>query len=475
MLPCRGPNAGMAPCACSTYLSLSAERSQRTMGRPRGWPGAALAYLLLLLGLPVLCSAGLGELGPTIDGQPLAVCTLLEEESHAFTCRAPRPAPGATLTWYLDGRKQEANCSAAGTASTFTLTARRTDRELNCSLTDPASGETYNASVLLDVQCKVRSASPAPAGGVGRVHGGLLPSQSGTMTCIYHSCRGAASHQSCTNMAEEHSWLCCPHPRCPLPIPPAHLTACVCCPDKPEILRADARYQEVEGAGLLLVLFVLVQANPPASITWIDQDGQVMANASEFLLLGATRYQALANHSLRIHLSHTAGNFSISATNSVGITTTSLLTPGLLDARVELPLLGVTVGAALALGALLSLGSCAACLACRWPKTAPGEGRAEGISQLSRWSRCSSSEHPQPWGTRLPRQTRSLPPDLRLGDLAQQARDAPVDAETGARGEEGALPGPENFLVLSKLGFVQLPMSGRIYKVPSMSSDEIWL
>ncbi|XP_049655320.1 transmembrane protein 25 isoform X2 [Accipiter gentilis] len=344
MLPCRGPNAGMAPCACSTYLSLSAERSQRTMGRPRGWPGAALAYLLLLLGLPVLCSAGLGELGPTIDGQPLAVCTLLEEESHAFTCRAPRPAPGATLTWYLDGRKQEANCSAAGTASTFTLTARRTDRELNCSLTDPASGETYNASVLLDVQYK------------------------------------------------------------------------------PEILRADARYQEVEGAGLLLVLFVLVQANPPASITWIDQDGQVMANASEFLLLGATRYQALANHSLRIHLSHTAGNFSISATNSVGITTTSLLTPGLLDARVELPLLGVTVGAALALGALLSLGSCAACLACRWPKTAPGEGRAEGISQLSRWSRCSSSEHPQPWGTRLPRQTRSLPPDLRLGDLAQQAR-----------------------------------------------------
>ncbi|XP_069643956.1 transmembrane protein 25 isoform X2 [Haliaeetus albicilla] len=383
---CRGPGAE-PHCGLGwtrQQRCSSAERSQRTMGRPRGWPGAALACLLLLLSLPVLCSAGLGELGPTIDGQPLAVCTLLEEESHAFTCRAPRPAPGATLAWYLDGRKQEANCSAAGTASTLTLTARRTDRELNCSLTDPAS-------------------------------------------------------------------------------------------DKPEILRADARYQEVEGAGLLLVLFVLVQANPPASITWIDQDGQVMANASEFLLLGATHYPGLANHSLRIHLSHVAGNFSISATNSVGITTTSLLTPGLLDARVELPLLGVTVGAALALGALLSLGSCAACLACRWPKTVPGEGRAEGSSPLSRCSRCSSSEHPQPWSTRLPRQTRSLPPDLHLGDLVQQARDAPMDAGTGARGEEGALPGPENFLVLSKLGFVQLPMSGRIYKVPSMSSDEIWL
>ncbi|XP_029878744.1 transmembrane protein 25 isoform X4 [Aquila chrysaetos chrysaetos] len=248
---CRGPGAE-PHCGLGwtrQQRCSSAERSQHTMGRPRGWPGAALACRLLLLGLPVLCSAGLGELGPTIDGQPLAVCTLLEEESHAFTCRAPRPAPGATLAWYLDGRKQEANCSAAGTASTLTLTARRTDRELNCSLTDPASGETYNASVLLDVQYK------------------------------------------------------------------------------PEILRADARYQEVEGAGLLLVLFVLVQANPPASITWIDQDGRVMANASEFLLLGATRYPGLANHSLRIHLSRAAGNISVSAANSVGITTTSLLPP----------------------------------------------------------------------------------------------------------------------------------------------------
>lgn len=84
------------------------------------------------------------------------MCTLLEEESHAFTCRAPQLAPGTALTWYLDGQKQEANCSAVGTASTLTLTARRTNRQLNCSLTDPASGETYNASVVLDVQCKVR-------------------------------------------------------------------------------------------------------------------------------------------------------------------------------------------------------------------------------------------------------------------------------------------------------------------------------
>ncbi|NXF09263.1 TMM25 protein, partial [Smithornis capensis] len=277
------------------------------------------------------------------------------------------------------------------------LTARRSDRQLSCSLTDPDSGETYNASVLLDVQYK------------------------------------------------------------------------------PEILRAGARYQEVEGSGLFLVLFVLVQANPPASITWVDQDGHVMANASEFLLLGATHYPGLANHSLHIHLSSAAGNFSVSAANSVGITTASLLPTGLLDARVELPLLGVAVGAALALAALLSLGSCAACLACRPPKPEPGPGRAGGSSPPSRCSRCSSSEHLQPQGPRLPRQTRSLPPNLRLGDLTQEDEASPKDMGASAREEESALPRLENSLVLSKLGFVQLPTSGRIYKVPSVSSDEIWL
>ncbi|XP_063211288.1 transmembrane protein 25 isoform X2 [Chroicocephalus ridibundus] len=147
----------------------------------------------------------------------------------------------------------------------------------------------------------------------------------------------------------------------------------------------------------------------------------MMANASEILLLAATRHQGLANHSLRIHLGRAAGNFSINVANSVGVTTASLLPPGLLDARVELPLLGVAVGAALALVTLLGLGSCVACLACRRAKPAPGEVRAGPSSPLSRCSRCSGSEHLQPQGARLPRQTRSLPPDLRLDDLAQEA------------------------------------------------------
>ncbi|XP_054503277.2 transmembrane protein 25 isoform X3 [Agelaius phoeniceus] len=361
-------------------------RRARAQSRTADWAGHGSSN----------AAAALEELDPTTERQPRTVCTLQEGESRIFTCWAPRPAPGATLVWYLNGQKQEVNLSTADTASILTFTGQRSDHQLNCSLTIPTSSESYNISILLNVQYK------------------------------------------------------------------------------PEILQEGAHYQQVEGTGLLLVLFVLVQANPPASMTWMDQDGHVMANTSKFLLLGATSYPGLANHSLHIHLNCTAGNLSISAANSVGITTASLLPTGLLDARVELPVLGVAIGAALALSALLSLGSCAACLACRLPKLMRGPGQA-GPSPPSQCSHCSSSEPPQPQGTRLPRQTQSLPPNLRLGDLAQEDGASPKDAGASARGEESALLGLENSLVLSKLGFIQLPVSGRIYKVPSMSSDEIWL
>ncbi|XP_068028236.1 transmembrane protein 25 isoform X7 [Anomalospiza imberbis] len=423
--------AGARPCAACTALRAGAQAQSRTAD----WAGhrssnAAAASLLALSTADI--TWGVPAAG---RGLPLPSCCYCcsaswrsawqEGQSRIFACWVPRPVPGATLAWYLNGQKQEVNLSTADTASILTLTGQRSDHQLNCSLTIPTSSETYNTSVLLNVQYK------------------------------------------------------------------------------PEILREDAHYQQVESTGLLLVLFVLVQANPPASITWVDEDGHVMANTSRFLRLGA-------NHSLHIHLSCTAGNLSISAANSVGTTTASLLPTGLLDARVELPVLSVAIGAALALAALLSLGSCAACLACRLPQLVQGVEQAGGNSPPSQCSHCSRSEPPQPQGTRLPRQTRSLPPNLRLGDLAQEDGASPKDAGAGARGEESALLGLENSLVLSKLGkgsrwasspkrcvvghgapwlpqqaiclavlclagFVQLPMSGRIYKVPSTSSDEIWL
>ncbi|NXX99605.1 TMM25 protein, partial [Centropus bengalensis] len=233
---------------------------------------------------------------------------------------------------------------------------------------------------------------------------------------------------------------------------------------EPEILQADARYREAEGAGLLLLLSVLVRANPPATVTCLDQDGHVVANASQFLFLDAARFPGLANHSLRVHLDGAVRNVSVSAANSVGVTTAPVLPAGLLEARVELPLLGVAVGAALALSAVFGLGSCVAGLACCRAKPVPGQEPAGGSCSHS-----SSSEQAQ--GGRLPRQTQSLPPNLRLSDLAA----SPRDAGASAKEEESALPVLENSLAFSKFGFVQLPLSGRIYKVPSVSSEEIWL
>lgn len=102
--------------------------------------------------------AALEEVDPTTDRQPRTACTLQEGESRIFTCWVPRPAPDATLGWYLNGQKQEVNLSTADTASILTLTDQRSDHQLNCSLTIPTSSETYNTSILLNVQCKVRRA-----------------------------------------------------------------------------------------------------------------------------------------------------------------------------------------------------------------------------------------------------------------------------------------------------------------------------
>ncbi|XP_064360212.1 transmembrane protein 25 isoform X4 [Dromaius novaehollandiae] len=308
------------------------------MGRRGGSPGAALARLLLLLRVPALCPAGPG---PTIDGRALAARALREGESRAFTCRAPRPA--AALAWYLDGRRQEPPGPAERAASTFTLTARRADRQLTCALTHPASGDAANASVHLDVQFA------------------------------------------------------------------------------PEILRADAR---AEGPGLLVVLLALVQANPPAAVTWVGPDGRAVPNGSELLVPDAGGRPALANHTVRLRLGTAAGSFSVSAANGLGI------------ANASVPIAGL-------------------------PGPAPLPPRCSGC--------------PRPEGTRLPRENRSLPPNLHLSDLAREPGANPGEAGAGAEGEQSAPPELENALVLSSLGFVRFPVTGYIYKVSSTSSDEIWL
>uniref|UniRef100_A0A8C8VK34 Transmembrane protein 25 n=1 Tax=Pelusios castaneus TaxID=367368 RepID=A0A8C8VK34_9SAUR len=286
-------------------------------------------------------SGRLGEPDPKINGQSLLVSTLQEDESRDFTCQAGSWKAVPMLTWYLNGKKQETNSSTVLTtlaeafeqsSSTFTVTAQRADRELNCSLMDPASGKTSNASVLLNVQFK------------------------------------------------------------------------------PEIMKMNAKYQEAKDPGLFMVLFVLVRANPPASITWMDQDGHIMVNTSDFLILDAKSYPWLTNHTVQVQLSSVAKNFSFTAANNVGITNSSIPEP---------------------------------------PTRPPGLGDSNNLKLNS---------------MRLRRENMSLPSNLQLNDFTQAAK-------AWAGSAAGLLSW--GFFCLS--GFIRFPMVGHIYKVSSMSSDEIWL
>ncbi|XP_052508605.1 transmembrane protein 25 isoform X6 [Budorcas taxicolor] len=226
-----------------------------TMALPP-WP-ATLPHTLLLL--PALLSSGWGELAPQIDGQTWAERALRENERHAFTCRVAGGLGTPRLAWYLDGQLQEASTSRlqsvgreafSGGTSTFTVTAQRAQHELICSLQDASSGQSANASVILNVQFK------------------------------------------------------------------------------PEIAQVGAKYQEAQGPGLLVILFALVRANPPANVTWIDQDGPVTVNTSDFLVLDAQNYPWLSNHTVQLQLHSLPHNLSVVATNDVGVTSSSLPAPG---------------------------------------------------------------------------------------------------------------------------------------------------
>lgn len=97
---------------------------------------------------------------------------------------------------------------------------------------------------------------------------------------------------------------------------------------QPEILRVNAHYSETSDPGISLVLFALVRSNPPATITWVDQSGQLVANSSDFLILDSRSYPWLANHSLQVMLSSLSGNVSLNVNNSLGSAHTNLTLTG---------------------------------------------------------------------------------------------------------------------------------------------------
>ncbi|KAM9658121.1 transmembrane protein 25 isoform 4-T6 [Trichechus inunguis] len=193
---------------------------------------------------------------------------------------------------------------------------------------------------------------------------------------------------------------------------------------KPEIAQVGAKYQETQ-AGLLVVLFALVSANPPANVTWIDQDGPVTVNASDFLVLDTQNYPWLTNHTVQLQLHNLAHNLSVVATNDVGVTSASL--------------------------------------------PAPGPSRRPSLISSDSNNRKLSNVH-------LPRENMSLPSNLQLNDLTLDSRAGkPADRQMARPNSRPELLDPEPGGLLTSRGFIRLPMLGYIYRVSSVSSDEIWL
>ncbi|KAM3831015.1 transmembrane protein 25 isoform 3-T3 [Vipera latastei] len=232
---------------------------------------------------------------------------------------------------------------------------------------------------------------------------------------------------------------------------------------QPEIVKVDAHYREASEPGLLLVLFVLVQANPPADVTWVDQDGQVTVNASRFLLLDAQTYPWLANHTVRVQLHSPPPNASLRASNSLGVTSSSVPLPGLLTTQLELPLVALVGAAAVALVILLSFGVLISWAVSQKPKkSGPGPAAQPPLSNVL-----------QPKEAHLTRANRSLPSNLKLNDLAPEQKSRANSAP--AEQDEDAISDPKNHPVLAEQGLGQFLTIGYIYRATSMSSDEIWL
>ncbi|KAM7399657.1 hypothetical protein PAMP_018907 [Pampus punctatissimus] len=378
----------------------------------RRWAsGSAVVFLHTL----ALSWTGAIEPAPKIDGRHQAAVTLQENMTHRFNCQSdgwdPRSPP--LLTWYLNGKQQQSEPSPnhgrlvmtsqddsevmrprANRNSTFTLQARKWDRELVCVASNPRSGESYNATVTLNVQFQ------------------------------------------------------------------------------PEILRVNAHYSETSDPGLSLVLFALVRSNPPATITFVDQSGQPVPNTSDFFIVDSQSYPWLTNHTLRVMLSSVSGNVSLNASNSVGAVQSNLTLAEFLQSRVEVPMLGIVTGGAMAFMALLILSLIVLCLMQK-NKSKSFDEPVEILMTKKSDSAILKTE--KAGKAYIPRENMSLPSNMQLNDLST-LRKARESAQQNSVGEKKEEEEEEDLsLAYAARGFARYPMVGYIYKVNSTSSEEIWL
>ncbi|XP_078389166.1 transmembrane protein 25 isoform X1 [Cetorhinus maximus] len=366
----------------------------------------------LLLQLETYVRSEIAEPFPLINGRPQPVVTLEENATKEFTCRMEGWKSVPIVTWYLNGKKQLSNQTMLipnssetnnQSFSNFVITTHRKDKELNCSATDPVTGKTQNASVILNVQFK------------------------------------------------------------------------------PEVIRMDTEYKERNDSGLFLVLFVLVQANPPATITWVDESGRVIVNTSNFMILDTKSYPWLTNHTVHVQLSSLAKNYSFTAGNEFGVTNSSISLPGFLHSHVEVPVLVILLGGVLGLLTILLLNVIVLCAVYRKKKERAGE--TPDLKPSSDSVVHSESTNVKCEDTQIPRENISLQSNLQLnqnpGNNDLNLPSAEANGASRHRSENQAacddLSDQENLAAADPREFVRFPTYGYIYKVSSMSSDEIWL
>ncbi|XP_054594049.2 transmembrane protein 25 [Nothobranchius furzeri] len=368
--------------------------------------GSAVVFFNTL----ALSWTGKVEPAAKIDGWQQSAVTLQENMTHRFSCQLdgwdPRAPP--LLTWYLNGKQQEPNPGRlllmsqkdpevvkprTNPNNTFFLQARKWDRELVCVASNPRTGKSYNATVMINVQFQ------------------------------------------------------------------------------PEILWVNTQYSETSDPGLFLLLLALVRSNPPATLTFVDQWGHLVANTSDFLILDSRSYPWLTNHTLKVSLSSLTGNVMLNASNSVGAADRNLTLSEFLQSRVEVPMFGIVTGGAIAFMALLILSLIVLCLMHK-NKSKSFEEPVEIL--MTKKSESANLKTDQAEKIHIPRKNMSLPSNMQLNDLStlRKARDA-------ARQNRVAEPKKEEkedlSLVYAARGFARYPMVGYIYKVNSTSSEEIWL
>ncbi|XP_048837031.1 transmembrane protein 25 isoform X2 [Brienomyrus brachyistius] len=376
------------------------------LGQNRG-PTLAVLFLYTWAYFP----ADAIELTPKIDGQMHSALTLKENATHRFNCQSEGSSTGHPhlLTWYLNGERQKhpegdtveqlvatshggprAPQVGSTQTSTFTLHARKWDRELVCVASHPRTGISYNATVVLNVQYQ------------------------------------------------------------------------------PEILRVNAHYSETSDPGLSLVLFALVRSNPPATITWVDQAGRPVANTSDFFILDSHSYPWLTNHTLRVSPSSLTGNVSFNASNSLGSAQSNLTLAEFLQSRVEVPLLGIVTGGAVGFVTLLIL----TLLLFFLMHKNKGKKIDEPVEMTIRKS--SESDQMQLDHVILPRENMSLPSNLQLNEHSALCKGM-GDSSAGPMQKQADDDGCDLLAAYAAKGFSRFPMVGYIYKVNSVSSDEVWL